>query len=83
MKKEMNNPYINELNKFLYKEAIVKDSFGELHEGIVVGYNHQHLNVILMTLTEKIVIKNPQLIRRKRGGELILREDINVADIPE
>lgn len=58
--------YIEEILKFVNQEVRVKDSFGEEFTGIVKAINLTHLNIVLMTPTEKILIKNPMLVRRTR-----------------
>lgn len=61
------NPYRTELEKFILREVVVKDSFGDTFEGVCKALNNPHLNIVLMTEDEKIIIKNPMVIRRKRG----------------
>lgn len=59
--------YDIEMTKFIGKEVIVKDTLGQEHEGICKGISHPHLNVVIMTKTEKIAIKNIVSIRRQRN----------------
>ena len=71
MEKQKPNRFIEELMKLQKCEVRVKDSFGEIHEGICIAVNFTHMNVILMTDHQKICIKNPQVIwrTRRRDGE--------------
>ncbi|MEK6880895.1 MAG: hypothetical protein AABY22_14845 [Nanoarchaeota archaeon] len=61
--------YKVELDKFLNKKVIVKDQFGETFEGVLRAYNINHLNVILMTDKDKILIRNIANIRRVRSKD--------------
>lgn len=63
---ERDNDWIIELKKFIKQDVIVKDMFGTRYEGQCKAINYMHLNIVLMTDTEKIIIKNPQIMRRKR-----------------
>jgi len=64
---EKENRYIIELKKFVGQEAVVTDALGKVFKGKVVAWGFNHLNVILMTDKEKIIIKNISNIVRKRG----------------
>ena len=64
---EKGNEYIDELKKFVGKEVMCKTGDGQVHTGILKSINFAHLNVVLMTKDEKIIIKNPQVIRRQRS----------------
>jgi len=60
-----NNAYINNLRDFVGKEIIVKDSLGKSVKGTCLAIWFAHLNVILQTKTEIIILKNISSIRRK------------------
>lgn len=62
------NLYIGELKKFVGQEVTVKDAFGAEYSGTCVAIGWQHLNIVLRTETEKIVLKNISSIRRKRSN---------------
>ncbi len=64
-----------ELNKMIGREVTVTQYVGTSdqglplyidHEGVCVALQFQHLSIVLMTDTEKIVLKNIHAIRRKR-----------------
>lgn len=61
------NPYGFELEKFINRNVIVIDHFGNRFEGVCRGIAANHLNVILATKTEKIIVKNIASMTRKRG----------------
>jgi len=64
--------YIQELKKFVNSEAIIKYHEGnEVKEitATIRGINYGFLHVIVMTGTEKILIKNIITMRRKRKGD--------------
>jgi len=65
------NPYMDELKKFIKKYVTVKDQNGDTYVGECRAINFQHLNVVLMSDDEKIIIRNIQYIKRKRtnGGK--------------
>lgn len=65
----MNNKqdrYDEELEKCINQEVEVTDQQGTKYKGKLIAYNRVHLNVILMTNEEKIIIRNVANIRRKR-----------------
>jgi len=64
-----NNKYLDELNKMLEKEVRVKDINGDEYTGILRGFYLQHLNVIIMTEKEKVLIRNWVSMKRTRGGK--------------
>lgn len=59
--------YAEELRKFIRKEVIVKNEFGDIFKGVCMSIGLGYLNVIIMTDTEKILIKNVSYIRRERS----------------
>jgi hypothetical protein len=65
--KKKPSKYTNELIKCIGKEVTVKDIGGKDFVGICEALDFFHLNVILKTDTETVIIKNIQHIRRKRG----------------
>lgn len=58
--------YSEELQKFIKKQVRVVDMFGVVHEGECRAISEPHLNVVIMTKTEKILIKNIVSITRLR-----------------
>ena len=64
--KEKKNEYQEELDKFVGNIVAIKDIFGDIHKGILLGYNPLDLSVILMTEEEKILLKNYYSIIRVR-----------------
>ena len=64
--KEQKDHYKEELEKFYNKEVIVEDTNGKVIQGICRAIYPTHLNIILMTKDEKIIVKNVYKIRRKR-----------------
>jgi len=60
------NIYIEELKKFIGQEVTVIDMNGKEFSGICKAISFMHLNIILMTNDEKIIIKNISYIKRKR-----------------
>ncbi len=60
------NPFSEELKKCIGKEVVVVDMKGKKHKGICRALNIQHMNVIIMTGTYKIALKNIQSIERRR-----------------
>lgn len=60
------NPFINELKKFIGKEVEVTDITMNKYAGVCKAVSFMHLNVILETNKEKIVIKNIANIVRLR-----------------
>jgi len=62
------NEYIEELKKFLKKEVIVTAVDGTIFKGICKALDYNHHNCIIMTETEKIIIKNIRNISRIRNG---------------
>jgi len=63
----LKNPYIHELNKFFGSEVEVIDDRGDVYKGICRGINFQHLNMIIMTKDEKILVRNIRVVKRKRN----------------
>lgn len=57
-----------ELNKFIREDCVVTIMDGTVIEGKLVAYSQNHLNVIVMTETEKILVKQLSHIRRKRNA---------------
>ena len=65
------NDYIKELIKCVGKEVKVymtKEDYinGQAIVGVCKSINFQYLNIVLMQDTEKLIIKNPQIIARAR-----------------
>jgi small nuclear ribonucleoprotein (snRNP)-like protein len=58
--------YDEELEKCINQEVEVIDQQGREYKGKLIAYNRVHLNVILMTNDEKIIIRNVANIKRKR-----------------
>ena len=58
--------FIAELKKFIGKEVEVTDTTMNQYTGICKAIGFNHLNVVLMTKEEKIVLKNIASIKRKR-----------------
>ena len=68
---EKMNPFIDELKKFIGSESEVSYFKGDKLEtvkGTIKAINFGMLQVIVMTDTEKILIKNIIDIKRKRKG---------------
>jgi len=63
---EKENKYFSELKKFERKQVIAKDTDGNEFKGECMAINYMHLNVVLMTDKEKIIIRNLASIRRDR-----------------
>lgn len=66
------NPFVEELKKFIKSQAVVEQHIdGKViaTAGIIKAIDFNHLNVIVMTDTEKILIKNFYRIKRKREGK--------------
>ncbi len=61
--------YFEELEKFLKSPVTVIDSYGNTYEGICHAISDPHLNVVLMTPTNKILIKGIVSISRKRSPQ--------------
>jgi len=61
------NVYIEELKKCVGQPVTVFDISGKEFSGICKAISFMHLNVILMTDDEKIIIKNISHIKRKRS----------------
>jgi len=57
--------YLEELAKCVGKEVSVLVE-GKVKRGTCIAIHPQHLNIIVMTDSEKIIIKNPDAISRKR-----------------
>jgi len=60
------HPYMGGIEKFNGKTVEVKDVFGDKYRGTCIGINKQHLNVLMETADEIVIIKNPQIIRRDK-----------------
>lgn len=72
------NSYTDELKRFLRKHVTVIGHNGEEYNGLCIAINFSHLNVILKTSTEKIIVKQITSIRRLRsskGGSETLKEE--------
>lgn len=65
--KEYHNRYIEELKKCVGENVTVYKNDGRQFEGICKAISFQHLNVVLMTPIEKIVIKDISHIVRTRS----------------
>lgn len=63
---ESGNRYVEELMKCVGKKVVVTDTEGNEVDGVCVAISHMHLNVVIRTDTEKIIIKNIRSIRRQR-----------------
>jgi small nuclear ribonucleoprotein (snRNP)-like protein len=61
------NDYVVELKKFLKQEVVVRTIDNEEIKGNCRAINFQHLNVVLMTDKEKILVKNIKSITRQRS----------------
>lgn len=59
------NPYINELQMMMKKRVYVKTQDGHEFEGELLGYASNHLNVVIMTNDEKIIVRNVSFIKQK------------------
>lgn len=66
---EEGNRYVEELKKCIKQHVKVVGVDGEVFEGTCIAINFQHLNVVLMTDTEKIIVKNVRNISRKRKSD--------------
>lgn len=60
------NEYFEELQKFIGQRVRVVTATGEEFTGICKAVLYQHLNVVLMTGSEKILIKNISHMVRAR-----------------
>jgi small nuclear ribonucleoprotein (snRNP)-like protein len=63
----LRNKYLEELNKMLQQEVEVKDIDGTVYKGVLRGFYMQHLNICIMTDTEKVIIRNWVSMKRKRN----------------
>ena len=63
---EIKNIHVEELKKFVKKEVVAIDSKGKKYKGICKSIDYRNVDIIIMTLKEKIFIKHPILIKRKR-----------------
>lgn len=61
--------YNSELEKCWKQEVKVTTQSGKEFKGTLLAYNPVHLNVVLMTPTQKMVIRNVSHITRKRMKE--------------
>lgn len=68
VKERSSNFWFIELHKFVGKDVTVLDSRGVEHQGVFCAFSSQHLNVIIRTDDEKIIIRNVVTIRRKRSA---------------
>ena len=64
------NLYLKELNKFINKEVIVVKNNGEKFLGTCKAIAYNHLNIVLMTEQEKILIKDISHMIRIRDSVL-------------
>ena len=63
------NVYLQELKKFIGHEAVCRYNDGDRVlelKGVVKGISFNYLHVVIMTDTEKILIKNFIQLRRQR-----------------
>lgn len=66
---EKENRFIDELKKFEKSDVVVEYYIGSearKEEGTCIAINYSYQHLILMTKTEKILIKNPLRVSRKR-----------------
>ena len=60
------NECVAELKKFLRQDVVVRTMNNEEVKGNCRAINFQHLNVVLMTDKQKIIVKNIKSISRER-----------------
>lgn len=65
--REYHNRYTEELKKCIGENIIVYREDGTKFEGTCKAISFQHLNVVIMTPVEKIIVKNISHIIRKRN----------------
>ena len=66
-----NNPHIEEIKKFIGKQVtILWQNPGGLYEvqGMLVSLDFNHMNCVIKTDTEKIIIKGFYVMRRDRSN---------------
>lgn len=63
---EMIARYQNELIKCMGKQVEVETQGKKVFKGDLIAYHPIHTNVVLMTKTHKIIIRNVSHIKRKR-----------------
>lgn len=63
---EVGNTYLIELKKFIGQQVVVTTVDGNTIKGICRAIDFNHLNVIIMTDEEKIIVKNVRNINRVR-----------------
>lgn len=61
-----NDYYEQELRKCIMQDVVVEDVRGKTYEGQLVAYSSPHLNIVLRTKEDKLIIKNIANFRRKR-----------------
>lgn len=64
---EEKNEFVDELKKCVKKQVEVVMKTGEKFVGQCRAISYNHLNVVLMTETEKIILKDISHIKRKRS----------------
>ena len=64
---KLNDIWQKELFKYLNKEVEVEDDKGKVYVGICKAISQPHLNIVLMTDTDKIIVRNLRRIQRKRS----------------
>ena len=65
-----NEYYEKELQECINKYVVVEDIRGKTYEGQLVAYSSPHLNIVLRTFEDKLIIKNIANFRRKRKSVL-------------
>ena len=60
------NAHVEELKKYFRQEVEVMDIFKKVHKGQCRSINFQNLDVIIMDSKNKIIIRNPVYIKRRR-----------------
>ena len=71
MPQNKNMRYEQELEKCIGSVVEVVDGFGKSHFGTCIGISNMHLNVVLMTETTKVIIKNISSITRNRNKDFV------------
>jgi len=67
---KQNEYYEKELQECINKYVVVEDIRGKTYEGQLVAYSSPHLNIVLRTFEDKLIIKNIANFRRKRKSVL-------------
>lgn len=62
------DPFLAELGKFIKEDVVVHLMNGTILEGKFLAYSQPHMNVVIMTDTEKILIKQVAYVTRKRNA---------------